>query len=225
MNVRVSRKVAEAVGVRALKRWVNNEESWSYRASVDVSLAAMSPAELSDFENVFIAKKDALGVKTVLSDIAVWKDALAQRTLTRVKAVRQFAPLLTAYLAGVPGHRVYQKFNENFDIWVASYVNEIHFIEENRHRDYTTPAHVNVELYWDELGGRKEETLTFWKEDCVGITVAEALSRKGFQVETGALRKQYLQQCEKFAKLTSHVGLQLWATGTATDDLDRKSVV
>lgn len=221
MDIRISKKVAQNVGIDLLKKWANNTESWSWATEKYVSLAAMHPSELNRFEKIFQDHKDVNGVKVILKDIATWRAALTGGDKAKPRAVRNFKPLLMRVLGKIDGHRVYEKYDSESNIWLAYYVNEITYHpEQHRREGDVIPAHVTIELLWEELGGKHKKTIWFYGDGCIGMTVLESLARKNLYVETPELRAAYLEQAKRFGAEVEHIGKQFFATGTATDDMD-----
>jgi hypothetical protein len=221
VEIRLSRKTAQAIGITKFKRWCDNEESWRWEGTKSISLAAMSAKELDAFEKIFDdAVIGTAGVNAIKRDIATWRSALKGSDSAKPRAVRHLRPLLIRYLGRVPGHRVYSKFDSDQDLWLAHYVNEIEYHPEENRKDYRRPAYVTMDLLHEAFAGRTEHTVHFGDDDCVGYTVPEALARKGYYVETKQLRDDYLRQVKRFGETVPRVGTQFLAVGRATDDLD-----
>lgn len=220
MDIRLSKKVASAIGVSQFKKWVNNDESWSWATEKHVNLASMGKTDLDKFEQIFLDNQTVNGVKVILKDIATWRLALTSGDKAKPRAVRNYKPLLMRVLGKMEGHRLYEKFDSDQNLWLVYYVNEIEYHPEEKHRDQTIPAFVEMELMWEEFGGKRKKTLRFYGKDCIGISVIESLARKGFYVETPELRSLYLDQAKRFGGEVMNIGKQFRAVGTATDDLD-----
>src|SRR6266705_2422323 len=220
MEIRLSKRVATEIGLAKFKPYLDNEESWGWKSETTINLATLDAKTLDKLEALFQAHAPVNGVKVILKDIATWKVALGVDD-PKVRAVRNFKPVLVRLLGAVAGQRVYEKYDPTKDIWLAYYVNDINYYPEEKRRDErTVPAHVTLKLLHDQFGGTHQDRETFWPDDCLGMTVTEALARKGYYVETDELREHYLEQVNHYGELIHQVGKQLHATGRATDDLD-----
>jgi DNA polymerase III delta prime subunit len=220
MNIRISKRIGEEIGAKLFKPWVNNTESWNWRRDADISLVPMDAEELNRFEKVFLDNQHVHGTKTILKDIATWRIALSGKT-PKVRAVRNMKSLMVGYLGKIEGHRIYEKYDSENEIWLPYYVEEVEYHPEVKSRDgRTRPAHLTMDLMWEEFGGKKKRTVTFWPDDSIGFTVIEALARKGFYAETPEYRQRYLAEAKRFGETVPQIGKQFWADGTAVDDLD-----
>jgi hypothetical protein len=220
MEIRLSKRVAEEIGLRLFKPFLDNEESWSWKKEAFVNLAALTPKQLDAFEKIFQEHPTVHGIKVILKDIAVWRQALVGEGSPTVRAVRNLKPLLVRALGKVPGHRLYKKYDGDGDIWLAYYVDEIEYHPEERGRDHVRPAWTSMDLIHEQFGGKKETRVHFESEDCIGYTVLETLARKNFYMETPELRAKYLVEAKRFGETVPEIGKQFYAVGTATDDLD-----
>jgi hypothetical protein len=127
--------------------------------------------------------------------------------------------MLIAYLAKVPGHRVYMP-DDSREQWLAYYVNSVSYTPEQKHNYSTTPAYTDIHLRWTEMRGRRQKTITFERADMFGKNVGEILAREGVYAETTRLRGTYEDELARFDEYTGKVGMQLLARGVGTDDLD-----
>src|SRR6266704_596866 len=222
MNIRISKRIGEEIGEKLFKPWVNNTESWGWRRDADISLVGMSLKELDQFEKIFQDRPDIHGVKTILKDIATWRIAITGKT-PKIHAIRNMKGLMIGYLGKVDGHRIYQKYDSENETCLPYYVEDIEYHPEVKFRDgRSTPAHLTMDLMWEEFGGKKKRAVTFWPDNSIGFTVIEALARKGFYAETPEYRQRYLTEAKRFGETIPQIGKQFWANGDATDDLDGK---
>ena len=220
MNLRLFKRVAVEIGLVKFKPYLNNTESWNWKNEATINLATLNVADLDKLERIFTDNQYVLGVKVLLRDIAVWRAALGKKD-PKIRAFKHFKPLLVRLLGAVDGHRLYEKYDGENNIWLAHYVEKIEYRPEERSRgERVTPAHVDVSIVHEQFGGRKSKTVVFWPDECVGLTSTEALARKGYYVETPELRLRYLSQAEDYGALVKKIGKQMLATGTATDNLD-----
>src|SRR5260370_30497150 len=180
----------------------------------------MNPAELNQFEKIFLDNQHVHGTKTILKDIATWRIALTGKA-PKIRAIRNMKALMIGYLGKVEGHRIYKKYDSENEMWLAYYVEDMEYHPEVKSRDgHYTPPHLTMDVMWEEFGGKKKNTVTFWPDDAIGFTVIEALARKDFYAETPEYRQQYIAEAKRFGETIPRIGKQFWAAGSATDDLD-----
>jgi len=220
MKVKVSEQLYRTVGASKMAPFAVVEEGkFGWQKFVEVDLDTFSVAQLKKFSDLIKSHRDVRGTPTLLYDIATWIKALERRGFAKPRTVQHFYALLLKYLGEALGHRLYAK-DEDRDVWFAYYVGDVGYVPEHKGRDGITPAHVTMNLFWEEFGGRHSASKTFWPDDCVGMPVEEALLRESYIIETPDLRDQYLQDRTKFLAEVGQVGKQFLATGVATDDLD-----
>lgn len=217
MKVILRRAVAQVIGYKAFAPYGVSEESWkSWRNEYDIDLGRLSTAQLDDLEDLLTRRKNVRGTGPLLRDLQAWKAVLKDGAATlKARSVRQFEPLLAQYLKPVPGHRLYLRHDEG--AMLCYYVTHVQYHPPVERSDYRTPAYVSMHLVFEEIGGKKELTISFSAEDVRGIPVAVALADKGFQPETPELRKEYLQVITRFLRVAGQVGKQYWAQGPSKE--------
>jgi hypothetical protein len=220
MELRIKKSVGEAIGLEHFIPFGIKPEGWGWREVACLDIGDFPRKQLDALERLLEKHKKIRGVQVVLKDITTWRTALVDASATKPRLVRQFEPLLQNYIGKVPGHRVYKRTNDG-EVWLPYYVAEIEFYPETAGRsgEYR-PAYVIMRVVWDKFGGRDSESVRFEEEDCRAMTVAEALSRKGYYIETPELRATYLQEVKRFTEITKKIGAQYLASGTGVDDLD-----
>ena len=153
-------------------------------------------------------------VASLLTDCNRWLSILREGAdgTERGRTVVQFADLLTQYLAGAPGHRVYARHSP--DRWLPYYVNHVDYDRERSSRDSYRPAQARINLLYQSLGRLRSQSVTFRQSDIDGRTVAEALAAQGLAAETADLRRDYLEQLRRFRIIFEQVGSQFHARGS-----------
>lgn len=221
MDIRIARSTAEQIGKEKFKPFISKgEEFWSYRTEAVISLAAMSVKKIKEFKAIFTENASVRGAKTIIKDIETWEAALNDEVTPKARAVRNFEPLLIRVLGQNPDHRIFKRVDGENYVWLCYYVNKITFHPSQTHNYSTTPAHVTMDLLYEEFMSTEKEQVTFWDTDCVNITVIEALARKNFYMEIKESRARYVREAARCSSLIEQIGKQYWARGVATDDMD-----
>ncbi len=222
MDIKISKAIADYLGevkMRALG-WELRERS--YRENYIVNLAGLPQDQILQLREWLddMAKMSIRGPKTLIKDIDTWQAAIRGGKKVKARTLHQFANILTQYLRTIPGPRVYERLDIEGAAHVAYYCNKVEYHPAKRDRDYHTPAYVDVELMFIELGGQTSKMTTFHQQDAAGLIPSEALARKGLFTETDELRAGYLAENDRFNDIALNVGQQFYAGGTATDDMD-----
>ncbi len=218
MIITIKKTIATAIGFKQFDQFGVNKEAWGWRDGAEVNLGRLSDKKLTALVELLETRKALRGVGILLRDIATWRAALNDSGSVKARTLKQFEPLLRAYLLDVPGHRVYKRVDDA--VWLPYYVNEIRYHPERRDRGDYSPAFVSVSLIWETFGGKKSDSLSFQESDCRGIPVAEALARQSYVPETPELRAAYITEVTRFGEVIKQIGKQYIATGTGTDNLD-----
>ena len=129
------------------------------------------------------------------------------------RTVRQFADLVTQYIAASPGHRVYERQSDGNE-WLAYYVNHVEYESERNNRDTYRPARAGINLLYWRLGLHRAYSTDFKQSDIDGRTVAEAMATKGLSIETEDLREQYMTDREAFNRVFPMLGRQFQTQGS-----------
>lgn len=218
MIIKLKKDLAASIGFEEFEAFGLGENSWDYTKVGEIDLAVLTAKKIMALDALFEIHTDVRGVKVIRRDIKTWLAAVNDASSTKPRTVRQFEILLTQFILKANGHRIFCRFGN--DQWLCYYVNEIEYIPAQKHNYSTTPEHVNMYIVWDKFGGRNTNRITFYNDDCINLSISEALIRKGFVAETSELRTSYLDEMEKFSDITARIGEQFWCTGTGTDDLD-----
>lgn len=223
MNLKLHKELIEAITVPVLKKHglnVDEDSIRSWKKYIEVDLAALSPKQVNMLVGLLEPhEKSVRGCGILLKDCRTWLEALAGKN-PRARSVRNFESLLTLFLRNkAPKHWLYEK-DDKRNVWQAYYVNETRFKPEEKRDGYVSPATATVFLRYTEFGGRCGASETWQAEDCVGLTVPEALARKGYIIETPEMLAEYDRRRLLFHEYAGKVGLQFLATGIGTDNLD-----
>lgn len=226
MEIKIPRAACAAIGQAALAPYGMSDDTktWGdWRKHHEVDMRNYTLASLTRLQTILAPHKAIHGMGTALKDVALWiKVAEGRGDTRRLKArtVEHFRSLVHALLERSPGHRIYQRDDER-GVDFAYYVDEIQYEPETKDsRGETYPAYARLHLWWVEFSRRHEKWVTFFAENCVGVTVDEALLGKNLQPETPTLRAKYLAEKERFEANVGLIGKQFLAVGVATDDLD-----
>jgi len=219
--LRIRRTLAKTIGAAKLEPFGINEKRWEWNDSDGIDLSELVPKKLTALDKLLAAYDTAHGVGVLRKDIATWKAAISDAAGQKPRTVQQFEGLATRFLEPLPHHHVYHRRAEG--VWQPYYVNRVEYEPERRDHGSYHPAYVFIELLWEEFGGRKKTTWSFYESDVRGFTVREAFARKDLYVETAELRAAHLKTVERFSSLVPKIGAQFYAGGTATDDIDGTS--
>lgn len=229
MNIKISKDLAKAIGFDNLKVFGLTQDEWRWNSRPQtVYLPSHGQKTIKKLMGLLESHEKIRGTKTALRDCATWLKALGGAVI-KPRSVAQFESLLRHTLqksgeanvaAGRPiGPRVYKK-DEKRDVWSCYYVTETKYTPEHTHNDSYSPAFATASLVYTEFGGRRGSSMVFHSEDCMRMTVEEAMARKGYIMETAELRVEYDRRRELFYKWSDDIGKQFLATGSATDDVD-----
>lgn len=226
MEIKLGKHIAELLGEEKLREVGIEWSSRGWRGgdewNIDLSKLNTKQTEFIRGELEAFDKDNVKGVKVLIRDMDLWKRALGDAGKQRPRTVKQFASLVTEYLRRVPGHRVYEQL-EDIDgkTYIAYYVNQVTFHpEEDRGGGYI-PARCDVNLLYNEFGGRASHPLSFLASECLGQSASESLARKGYLAETPELREAYLKEADLFNEIAPQIGIQYLARGSGIEDEDR----
>jgi ATPase family associated with various cellular activities (AAA) len=215
MLIRLSEPLVEAIGWQRLTPLGVRKEDLTWKKFVEVRLAHMSLTDVRRLLALVEPHKGSLGTRPVIRDLKTWLTAHDKKEgfgAAKPRKLLHFADLLTEFMLGQPGHRIYQRLPGREDVWLASYVNEVEHHEEIKERDYVrAPENVSMELVFDKLGKQESETFHFYDGDIHHKTVLEILVEKGFYPETPEMRATYLSEVERYRDLVPRIGFQLVA--------------
>ncbi len=223
MKIVVRKDVALAVGAKAFEEYGIREEKWgSWTTEQEVNLALLPPDRLNGLQAMLEPHRKVKGVPVLLNDIKAWKAALEIGVgNTKARTVKQFCSLLIQYLAEVKGHRLYTRHTQGASF--AYYVDHIEYHAPNPGRG--EQADTTMTLLYEQIGGKAMQRVVFHDDDCLGISVAEAVAKQGYLPENEELRADYLENKELWTREIQRIGTQYLAIGPAStlkDDWTRK---
>ena len=230
MNIKVPKDLLEAIGWDELKIFGIDKDDMRWHKSISLDLTRFGQKRLTQLVGLIEPHQSIRGSKSIMRDCALWSRALGgEGKKIKPKSVKSFESLLRRYLqksgednvaAGRPvGPRLYHH-DEARGVWFTYYVSRTTYMPSRKESGYYYPAYANVSLQYIEFGKRENSSITFHAEACVGLTVEEALARKGYIVETDEMRAEYERRRGLFREWCDDVGKQFLATGIATDDMD-----
>lgn len=218
MKITLKKAQAEAIGLKALAKFLGDKDAWGFRDERTIDLVRTKDGDLDHLEGLvaaaYTAGKQVHGLKAILADIATWRKAKTNAAGLKARTLRNFETLLTQYLLKVPNHWVFTKEDGQ---WLPYFVADVDYTPAQESRGDYTPARVEVDLFWEELGGRKQRTFRFLDADVRGLTVVQALAQKGYYVATPELLAGHQADVDRWNELHPQVGRQCLCTGTATD--------
>lgn len=221
MKVKIPADIAQAIGERTMREFDVELKKFAWQRYTEVNIGRWSIAQVKRLRALVEPHAEVRGGKVLLKDLDMFVSAY-EGGATRAKArkAEHFAELLKAALTRTPGHRVYVKNDVDGDAMLAFYVKEIKYYPERDERDHYSPPTVAMRVVYERFGGRFETQYSWTEEECVGLTVNEALTQRGVYLETVELRKQYIKEVARFHEVAKHVGGEYLASGVGVDDLD-----
>lgn len=169
MNLKFPKLLAEAIGESKLKPYGMDFRKFSWgEIALYLDVRPLTTEQLDKLVTIVTEHIDLRGAKTIIEDVKTWSRALAAPEKAKPKNMTQFYSILHEYLRPVPGHRIYQR-DEERDTWVAYYVESMEYHPPQRVRGGgVIPDYVEMVLYWNQLGGRTNHTISFTKRDITG---------------------------------------------------------
>ena len=223
MKAKIPEKLWKAMGgLQTFKHYgITTDRELGWRKYAEIDLEQITPKRLLRLAETVAPHSSIKGAAMLLKDIRAWARISAKDHTTKPRTVEQFAAMLRAYLQDVPGHRVYER-DESSEVMWPYYVERVvyHPPQQRRGGDYDEPPSVTMALFWFEFGTRRKAVETFHAEDCLHLTVAEALTKRNYYAENDFMREEYLADIEKHRVLEPQIGLQLLGRGKASDSLD-----
>lgn len=227
MKIDLPLALCEEMGAAFCKEF-NIDLERSYKTSVYyIKLDSLGKARLEKVAAALEGCKTK-GAKSALADVRMFQEVRISDSV-KTKRVRQFETALVQMLIrsarrntdeGRPvGARVYGR-DERRGVQLAYHVNKVTYHPTTKRDGYTSPAHVNVNLIWEEFDRSHGTTITFFDDDCHGLTAEEALAKKGLGVENAERYADYRRQKECWKEWHPKVGKQFLASGVASDDCD-----
>lgn len=220
MNIRLKKDLAVAIGVKKFVEFNCEADTWhSYTTSADIDLECLNDAQLAKLEALFVENKDVNGAKRLISDIQIWRKAMVDTSKVKARNVRQFEPILIKHLLELPNHWVYRDYGDE-GTFLPYYVGNVEYHPPSQGRANTRPAYVEMNLWYNRFGGRKSIDVTFWEEDCRGLTADRAMARKGFYIETPEFNAKHKAEVLRFNTVCHEIGKQYLADGVGRCDVD-----
>lgn len=225
MKCKIPEKLFKATG--GAKTWQhygvdeNSHRSLDWKKYVELDLEQITVPRLKRLVEMLSPHSQIRGAAMMIRDIKTWMRVATEGDQSvKARTIEQFCSLAKIFLTPHPRHHVYER-DEVSGVWLPYYVSDIEFHPQySSGQGRTTPAHVTMSLFWMEFGTRKDSQRLWWGEDCLRMSVTEALAKKGLYVENEEMRAEYLADVKKWEGLYTKIGLQLRGHGRATDDLD-----
>lgn len=217
MHVILKEELLAAIGPAKLKQYGANEDTFRWKRTLDVNLSALSLKQVDLLVDLVTPHVKVRGAAVFLRDCEQWKLAVGGKSV-KARTVKHFEALVRLLLKRAPGHHLYAK--DDSGVWQCYYVAGTEYHPEQKTRDVYRPAYAEVRMVWNELGGVQAERLHFEEADCGGLTPEEALGRQGYITETAAVLAEYTRRRGLFHKYADQLGMQFYATGFATDNVD-----
>lgn len=217
MNIRLRRDAAEAIGLDKLEKFGVSDLGWMHRDQRDIDLGILNEKQLNDLYKLLEKVQDMRAVKVAMHDIRRWQSAQTDAAKMFARDAKQMAGLLKTYLMDKPGHRLYRKRGA---FWFAYYLDHITYVEKVSNRYGTTPAHVVLSLFYEDMGGKSSDNETMYEKECKGVTPSQLLSKNNLFIETKELREQYIIEHDLFREFAPKIGMQMEAWGDSSENAD-----
>lgn len=219
MILTIKKDLAEKIGRKSFEALGVPEDRWSWKGHADINLVRLTPKQLSKLATLLDAHKNVRAAVTARKDIELWRSAINNADGVKPRTVTQFCTLLQKFIAGVPGHRVFRRVEDN--VLLCYYVNKIEYHPRRESREGGVfPEYTSVECIWEEFGGLHRETMRFEIGDVRSMTVVQALAKQGYVPENAEARAIYLEEKQVFTSIVEKIGEQYLATGVGSDNLD-----
>ena len=220
MRVTITKDMANAIGIKALKPFDLEEHHFKWQKANTIHLGKYSETQLAQLSELLAPHTSIRGTRAAVRNIKAWLDILAGDSSATAKTVDQFCSLLIAYIKPSPRKHLYKRSDTVSEANVCYYVASIIYHPPREHRDSTSPPYVEMNLVYTYFGIIDDIDVRFYASDCLQHTAAEALANKGFILENDEYRAQYEEEIAAFDVLATSVGLQCLADGAGVDDLD-----
>lgn len=222
MKTKIPEKLWEVTG--GLETWKHynvgtNDRDFGYQKYVMLDLSTLTGKRLLRLVEIIEPHSRIKGAAMMLKDIRAWLRVMKGDSTVKPRTVEQFAELLRRFIGTFKRHHVYERDEANA-AWLPYYVEDVVYHPPQTYRDNPSPPYVSADLFWMEFGVRKNETIVWHGEDCLHLSVPEAMAKKDLFAETPESRNDYLCDVQKWTELHDKIGLQLRGEGHATDDLD-----
>lgn len=189
MKAKIPEKLYRIVGGH--ETWkhygVSNDRELGWQKYVQIDLEQITAKRLERLAELVAPHSSIRGAAMLLKDIRAWVRVANRDKSVKPRTVEQFAALLRQHLLHVPGHRVYER-DELGEVTLAYYVEDVTYHPPQDYRDRRTPPMVSADLFWEEFGRRRKHVVFWHAEDCLHLTVDEALAGEDLYVESPELR-------------------------------------
>lgn len=219
MEVKISEPLARAIGLSKLKGFNVDEEDFTWKKFVEVSLREMPEKDLDKLVKLIEPHEKIRGTKVLLKDIAMWKQALKAPAKAHARTVKGFTSLLIEALAKTPGHRIFEKNDLDGVGYKCYYVREIKFHPERKERGNYYPAYCEMETVYDCYDGRHTKDWNFHLEEVYGKSILAILAENSLYPETPEMRETYLAEVKRYREIVLQIGKQFLADGIGSDNL------
>jgi len=222
MRVRLFKDFVEAAGEQAVLDLYPKADTarLTWQPYMEINLVYLDKEKCDQLLKWCEEHRNTRGTPSLIKDIETWYKAKdPTKKVPRPRNLKQATALITERLRANPGHRLFKQ-NAERGVWVCYYVEKTMYYPPKSHQDYTEPAYCAIHMSYEEFGKIQTATLNIVKEDIIRKNDIEILADQGYVHETPELREMYLAEIERYHGIAGEVGMQFWATGTATDDLD-----
>ena len=219
MNLEVTAEMVEAVGAKNMQPFGVDPEKIRWGKAATINLRRCTLEQVSRLHKL-LSPIDTKGSRKAMRDLKAWIEA-GQKGAENVKCkdCKHFAALVREYLKKQPEYRLYGK-DEERGTWRAYYVGGIQYRPKEVRAGGVTPAYTTVSLYYSELGVTQVVRSTVNDRECKNLTVPEVLLNEGYMSETPELRSDYETNLSRYEAVYDKLGMQFWASGTGTTNLD-----
>lgn len=218
---RLSKKGADYVpehgeAVRILLQTFNfevDEYRWSRDREIDITRTPHDKLQalLASFRKL----KGIRGYKSASLDIETWLDSRDKTGTKKARNVKHYWLLARDFFAHQKHQRLYEQ--DESGAQRAYHLAALDYEPQRTYSYGTSPARVIFTLAYREFGFVRTTTIAHTLEDC---TVIEGLRKAGLFLENASNREEYLLEYARWRSLAERIGLQCWARGQASDDLD-----
>jgi len=164
-------------------------------------------------------KKVAKGIKNSWNASIVIEDYLNLQSDEDVpenrvaKTVQGFYSVLEMFILSQENKLFFQQSSDG--CFVPYLVTSIRYYPPVRHKDYTSPAHVDVGMKYIYMMENETTSSTFYMEDIKGLKVIEILRNKGLITCTSERLEQYEKEMKLYNTFRNDIGKQFLGQGFA----------
>lgn len=222
MELTITKGMTEYIGkTRVEKMLGRKDDDWEWNGSMKVDLRELPSDEIKQLAKDLEPYKHVRGIGMMISDIAIWLNAVKDPTKWKVKNIRQFESILVNAIGATEHKHIFAKDPSWREAWLCYYVGKIAYHPERITERHVEPAYVSVDLFHETMDKKIERSIYFQDEDVRNLVIPTILEKNGgYVMETPALRKMYLRDLDRFKVVTNVVGKQFLAVGHGSDDMD-----